>query len=187
MGMTYTDVLSLHFGNSEFTTEDVRVLLRNDRSAKLLSDLKFKGVIERTGKGRYRFLAPSKRTDIRNYEWKRVERIVNSSPLPFAWAWSSAVEKWTNERYVVSPNPYFKAYYIEVKREDVVKWKEYLDAHSVSTIGNRRIGAVVRMIPKDRVNFVIFNGEKVISKDITVSLIRKHRGIFARADEIIDH
>ena len=43
------------------------------------------------------------------------------------------------------------------------------------------------MIPKDRVDFVIFNGEKVISKDTTVSLIRKHRGIFAGADEIIDH
>ena len=78
MGLTYTDVLSLHFGNSEFTTEDVRILLRNERSAKLLSDLKFKGVIERTGRGKYRLLLPSERIDSRGLEWKRVERIVNS-------------------------------------------------------------------------------------------------------------
>ena len=125
--------------------------------------------------------------DNRSYEWKRVERIVNSSPYPFAWAWSSAVEKRTGGRYIVSPNPYFRAFYIEVPGDDVHVWKEYLKAHSVSTIGNRRIGAVVNLIPKDDLDFVILNGEKVISQNRTIELIREHRGIFAEADELIEY
>lgn len=187
MGLTYTDVLSLHFGNSEFTTEDVKILLRNERSAKLLSDLKFKGVLERTGRGRYRLLPPSERFDNRSYEWKRVERIVNSSPYPFAWAWSSAVEKWTEGRYIVSPNPYFRAFYIEVLKDGLNDWKKYLKAHSISTIGNRRIGAVVNFIPNDDLDFVILNGEKVISKNRIMHIISEHSGIFAEADELIEY
>jgi hypothetical protein len=187
VGLTYTDVLSLHFGNSEFTTEDVRILLRNERSAKLLSDLKFKGVIERTGRGKYRLLLPSERIDNRGHEWKRVERIVNSSALEFAWTWSSAVEKWTAGGYIVSPNPYFRTYYIEVNRKDLLKWKEYLKSHFVSIVGKRRIGAVVELVPKDKIEFVILNGEKVISKERTLNMIKEHRGIFAEADEIIEY
>ncbi|MCL5955545.1 MAG: hypothetical protein M1507_05480 [Candidatus Thermoplasmatota archaeon] len=187
MGLTYTDVLTLHFRNSEFTTEDVRILLRNERSAKLLSDLKFRGVIERTGRGKYRLLSPSERVDNRSYEWKRIEKVVNSSPYPYAWSWSSAVERWTNGAYIVAPNPYFRIYYIEVENKDINKWKEYLRVHSVSTIGNRRIGTVVNLIPKDHVKFVLLNGERVISKNRTIELIREHRGIFAEADEIIEY
>ncbi len=186
MGITYTDVLSSYFGNGEFTTESVKLLLRTNRSAKLLSDLKFRGLVERTGKGRYRLLSPSERIDTREHEWKRVERIVDSSPLPFAWAWSSAVEKWTNGSYLVGPNPYFRIYYIEVKAADFEKWKGYLKSHSVSTEGKRRIGAVVELIPNDDLEFVILNGEKVIPKERVKEVIRRHRGIFAEADELIE-
>ena len=54
-------------------------------------------------------------------------------------------------------------------------------------IGNRRIGAVVNLIPKDHVEFILLNGEKVISKYRAIELIREHRGIFAEADEIIEY
>lgn len=185
MGLTYYDVLSFHFRNSEFTAEDVRILLRNERSAKLLSDLKFKGLVERTGRGRYRVLSPSERVNNRSHEWKRVERVVSSSPYAFAWAWSSAVEKWTDGAYIVSPNPYYRDYYIEVNDKETAKWNEYLKSHSVSSIGNRRIGAVVNLIPREHVSYVLLNGDKVISKKRTIELIREHRGIFAEADELI--
>ncbi len=121
MGITYSDVLSLYFKDSEFSTKDVTTLLRTERSAKLLSDLKFKGIVERTGRGMYRLLPPSERIDERKREWERIERIINSSPLEFAWTWSSAVKKWTRGRYLVSPNPYFRVFYIEVNSNDLSK------------------------------------------------------------------
>ena len=68
-----------------------------------------------------------------------------------------------------------------------MKWKEYLKSHSVSIVGKRRIGAVVELVPKDKIEFVILNGEKVISKERTLNMIKEHRGIFAEADEIIEY
>jgi hypothetical protein len=107
--------------------------------------------------------------------------------LEFAWTWSSAVERWTAGKYMVSPNPYFRTYYIEVYRKDLAKWKEYLKAHSIPTVGIRRIGTVVELVPKDKIEFVILNGEKVISREKTFNMIKEHRGIFAEADEIIEY
>lgn len=187
MGLTYTDVLNLHFGNSEFTTEDVRIFLRIERSAKLLSDLKFKGVLERTGRGRYRILAPSERIDNRSFEWKRVERIINMSPLPFAWSGPSAVERWTKGGYFVAPNPYFRIFHIDVNTKDMEEWKEYLKTHSVPLIGKRRIGALVKLYPKSKVKYAILDGEKVLPKNNTIKMIKEHRGTFAEADDIIEY
>lgn len=187
MGITYTDILSLHFGNSEFTTDDVRIILRTDRSAKLLSDLKFKGVLERTGKGRYRILAPFERIDNRSFEWKRVERIVNMSPFSFAWSGPSAVERWTNGGYLVAPNPYFRTFHIDVNTKDLEGWKEYLRAHSVPFVGKRRIGALVKLNPKSDLKYVILNDEKVLPKDYTIKMIKEHPGTFAKADELIEY
>lgn len=185
--MTYSDVLSLHFRDSEFTAEDVRILLRLDRSAKLLSDLKFKGIVERTGRGKYRLLSPSERVDNRSHEWTRIERIVRSSPYEYAFTWSSAVEKWTNGAYIIGPNPYYRPYYIEVNVKDLGKWNEYLIEHSVPSVGNRKIGAVVNLIPRKHVSYTLLNGDKVISKKKTIELIREHRGLFAEADDLIEY
>ena len=187
MGLTYTDVLSLHFGNSEFTTNDVRILLRNERSAKLLSDLKFKGTIERTGRGKYRILLPSERLDNRTYEWKRVERIVNMSPFPFAWAWSSAVERWTDGRYIVGPNPYFRIFYIEIIKTDLDGWRSYLKGHSVSVEAKKRVGATVELIPRTELEYVFLNGEKIVPKGKILETIKDHPGIFAKADDLIEY
>ncbi|MCW6169318.1 MAG: hypothetical protein LVQ96_04360 [Thermoplasmatales archaeon] len=186
MGLTYFDVLSLYFKDSEFSTKDIALLLRTERSAKLLSELKFRGLIERTGRGKYRLFTPSERIDTRSYEWKRVEKIVNSSPLPYVWAWSTAVEKWTNGAYLVGPNPYFRTYYIEVLISDIDKWKRYLRSHSVPIVGKRRIGAIVELISKEHLESVIHNGERVLPKERTLEIIRNHRGIFAEADELIE-
>lgn len=187
MGITYTDVLALHYGNSEFTTEDVRILLRIDRSAKLLSELKFKGVLERTGVGKYRILPPSERLDNRNFEWNRVRRVVNMSPYPFAWSGPSAVERWTNGGYLVAPNPYFRTFYIDINEEDLERWKEYLKSHSVPFIGKKRIGALVKLFPKCSIKSVILNGEKVLPKEDTIFMIKEHPGTFAAADEMIEY
>ena len=187
MGITYSDVLSLYFKDSEFSTRDVTTLLRTERSAKLLSDLKFKGIVERTGRGMYRLLPPSERIDERKREWERIERIINSSPLEFAWTWSSAVEKWTRGRYLVSPNPYFRVFYIEVNRNDLSEWARYLYKHSVSITGKRRIGAMVKLVPRKNVKPVILNSEPVISKERTIYIIRHHRDIFAEADDLIEN
>lgn len=57
--------------NSEFTTSDVTRITCNKRSAKLFSDLKFKGVVKRVGRGKYRLLEAYERNGIRVFEWVR--------------------------------------------------------------------------------------------------------------------
>lgn len=186
MGLTYPEILSLHFGENEFTSKEVSDLLHYERSAKLLSDLKFKGVLERTGRGRYRCLSPAERPDIRSIEWNRVTNIINRSPLEMAWDWSSAVERWTNGRYHVGPNPFHRIFYISVFRKDVEKWKDYLKSHEVATSGKKKVGASVELIPRKDVKFVHLNDEKVIPREDTLKIIKKHRGIFGEADKLIE-
>lgn len=186
MGITYSEALSMHFGFSEFTTKDVKILFGSDRSAKLLSDLKFKGVAERTGRGRYRILTSEERLKNRSFEWKRVEHIINNSPYPFAWTWISAVEKWTNGRYNVGPNPYLRVYYIEIRKSDLDHWHEYLGKNSISIDGKKRVGSTVKLFATNDLRITKLEGENVITMEKVTKMIRNNRELFGEADDLIE-
>lgn len=186
MGLTYSDVLASRFGEGEFTTRDLSLITGTSRAAKLLSDLKFKGIVERVGHGRYRLLKPSERPDIRVLEWERVRRIILKAPWTKAFVDSSAVEVWTNGSYIVSRSAFIKVFHISIIESDHSKWINYLNSSGVSIKGKKKVGAFVDLIPVKSVKYELKNGEPVIPKDETIKLIKDHPGLYAGAEELIE-
>ena len=110
MTFTYFDALTSSFGDESFTTAELANRFGTARSAKLLSELKHRGLVERVGRGTYRCLSPKERPDLRSAEWSRVREVVLAGPDPKAWTGASALELWTAGGYRVSPSAYSRIY-----------------------------------------------------------------------------
>jgi len=185
MGLTYTDAAAHLFGSSSFTSRDFAIKTGNPRAAKVLSDLKRRGVVERLGRGRYRCLDPAERPDIRATEWNRVRSIVLSGPDPKAWTGETAVEAWTNGRYIVSPSVFSRVYALAVPRDRLTEWRAYLAANGVATRRRKRVGAVVELHPVDRLSAVRLGGEPVIRRHEVERLIAEHPALYGNAKELL--
>lgn len=185
MSLTYTDVGTHIFGAREFPASEFARRTGNPRAAKLLSELVVRGVVERTRRGRYRFLGPAERPDLREVEWDRVRKVILSGPEPKAWTGATAVEAWTRGRYVVSPSPYSRIFELAVKEEAVESWRKFLAANRVSVCARKRVGGSVKLHPLATVHRVYVEGEPVIPRRETIALIREHPGVYASAEELV--
>jgi hypothetical protein len=185
MGMTYFDVLKMEFGRKEFSISDLTKLTGNYGVRKLLSEMKMKGLIRRTGRGTYVIDRPIKKVDSRVKEWERVRGVVFMSPFEKAWTGSTAVEVWTDGAYVTAPNSYLRIYHLLVREADLEKWKTYLKKHAVSFKGSKRVGSYVALEGADEVRSVLINGEPVVPKEDVMKIIREHPGLYAEAEDLI--
>lgn len=185
MGITYSDVIALRFGEREFTTRDLSIATGSTRPAKLLSELKKRGLVERLDRGLYRLLRPAERPDIRNLEWGRIKDAINSAPWPHAWTDSTAIEIWTNGRYRISPSPFLRIFHLAIRKVDEERWRIYLKERGISVKGKKRIGALVTIVTKSRLIYTIKNGEKVVPREETIEIIRTHPGLYADAEDLI--
>lgn len=185
MSLTYADIGVHLFGEREFESAEFARRTGNPRAAKVLSELLVRGVVARNGRGRYRFLRPSERPDLRAAEWKRVRSTIVDSPLPKAWDGPSAVEVWTDGRYKVSPSMYSRVFYIAVPEAKVEDWIGYLSSHGVSTRAWKRIGARVEVRGVSSFRAETVRGEPVISREEVSDLIRDHPGVYADAESLL--
>jgi hypothetical protein len=183
---TYFEAISLAFGTHPFTASEFSSRIGTDRATRLLSEMKMRGWIERTGRGLYRVLSPEERPDMRASEWTRVNRVLLDAPLPMAWGDADAVRVWTGGRYTVSPSAYLREFHIEVPTATKAAWLEHLRAHRISTDTRRRVGSRVVLTPSRRFRRSIHRGEPVIPRSATVALIRAHRGLFGDADKLLE-
>lgn len=182
--MTYLDVASLAFGESEFTADEFARRTGHPTPAKALSEMKRRGLLERLGRGRYRVLAPRERPDLRSIEWKRVREIVASAPFEKAWTGPTAVETWTEGRYRISPSAFSREFHVAVRKTELEDLTDYLKAHGVATEGRKHIGARVVVVPVERLEKIeVVDGEAVISRAETVKLIREHPALYEGAME----
>lgn len=187
MALTYLDVIISRFGENEFSTKELAIITGNPRSAKLLSDMKMKGIVERVGRGKYRVLPLSERPDTRIIEWERVRNVIVNAPWKKAWTGSTAVEVWTNGRYKLSPNPYLRVFHLLILKSELDEWKKYLRRFGISYSGKKRVGSFVDLKCSSKVNSTMVAGEPVIPKDGVLRLIRNHPGIYAGACELIEY
>lgn len=187
MGLTYPDAIISQFGESEFTIEDLTLLTGSSRSAKLLSELKRKGIVRRVDRGKYRVISFSERPDMRLIEWERTRSVIMKAPYTKAWTGSTAVELWTNGRYKVSPNPYLRVFHLIVYKSELEEWKNYLRRFGVSYSGKKRVGSFVDLECSQKFNLTMVAGEPVIPKIEVLKLIRSHPAIYAGVEELIEY
>lgn len=186
MSPTYLDAISTAFGTRPFTVSEFSSRIGTDRATRLLSEMKTRGWIERTGRGSYRVLPLEERLDMRAPEWMRVNRLLLDSPLPMAWTDADAVRLWTGGRYTVSPSAYLREFHIAVPETAEGGWLEYLRAHRISTDSRRRVGSKVAITPSNRFRRTIHRGEPVIPRSTTAAMIKAHRGLFGDADKLLE-
>jgi hypothetical protein len=185
MPTTYVDTIDHLYGTSEFTVRDFSTRVANPRAAKLLSDLKARGYVARTGRGRYRRLGPAERPDPRRFEWRRVRETLLKGPGKKAWTGESAVEVWTGGRYRTSPSAFIRVFTMAVPRSSLGNWDRYLHSKGLSRNSRRRIGTRIELLPVEHVNVTFFGGEPVIPRLDVLKLIRSHPGIFANAEALV--
>ena len=185
MSLTYDDAGTLAFGDLEFGAAEFGRRLGVEGGAKILSDLKFRGLVARTGRGRYRFLSPAERPDLRSVEWDRIKRIVTRGPTPMAWAGPMAVEIWTGGSYRVSPSAFTRVFSLAVPEGSLPLWKNYLASNGLSLKPRKRIGARVELLPVKRLKSTEVAGESVIPRREVVRLIRDRPSIYAGAEDLL--
>lgn len=185
MALTYSDVGAHIFGEREFDAAEFARRTGNPRAAKVLSELLIRGVVARKRRGRYRFLRPSERPDMRSSEWERMREILLGGPNPKTWDGPTAVEAWTGGRYRVSPTVYSTVFHVAVPEGAVPAWGDYLSSYGISLNARKRIGARVELREVPRVHAVVLNGEPVPPRADVVSLIRAHPGIYADAEALL--
>lgn len=186
MSPDYVAVASLAFGTRGFTVREFASRIGTRRAARLLSEMKTRGLVERTARGSYRLLSPDERPDLRASEWSRVNRLLLESELPMAWTGADAVRLWTGGRYALSPSPYLSEFHIEIPEASLTEWKAYLRAHRVATDSRRRIGSKVVLVSRRHFEPSTHRGESVISRRDTLAMIAEHRGLYADADRLFE-
>ena len=185
MVLTYIDVLSSLFGGRRFTTLEFARRSGNPRAAKVLSELKHRGLVARVGRGTYRCLSPSERPDLRSAEWARVHDAILSGPDPKAWAGETALELWTGGRYRLAPSLYSRIFNLAVPRRRREDWVRYLSSHRVSTSPKKRVGARVELTIVDDLKPVLIDGEPVVARSEVERLIREHPALYGNAEELL--
>lgn len=182
---SYLDAIDHLYGTSEFTARDFSTRVANPRAAKLLSDLKARGLVARVGRGRYRRLGPSERPDLRRYEWRRIRETLLKGPGRKAWAGESAVEVWTEGTYRTSPSVFVRVYTLAVPRNSLRAWDRYLKSKGLSRHSRRRIGPRIELLPFEDLKVTFRDGEPVIPRAAVLELIRSHPAIYANAEELV--
>lgn len=185
MTFGYIDAAALAFGTRVFTASEFARRTGTTRAAKVLSDLKRRGWVERVGRGRYRVLRPDERPDIRAAEWERIRSIVLSAPIPKAWTGPTAVEVWTGGRFKTAPSPFFREFFVAVLERDLNAWRAYLAARGVPSEGRKRVGAVVRLVPRPDLEAVELDGEPVVPRREVERFIKSRPATYEGVEELL--
>ena len=185
MPLTYGDVVVALFGSRPFTSRDFSRRANAPRAAKLLSEMKRRGVVERLGRGTYRCLGPEERPDLRAAEWSRVRRVVLEGPSRMAWTGRSAVELWTGGRYRLSPSPYYRIFEVAVPADRAEDWRRYLASRNVASHPGKRVGARVDLVLVARVESTALGDEPVIPRTSVEAIIDEHPALYAGAKDLL--
>jgi hypothetical protein len=186
VALNYLDAASLAFGVRPFTLAEFSSKIGGRRAVRILSEMKTRGHVERTGRGRYRVLPPGERPDLRGAEWERVSRLLLDAGLPMAWTDADAVRVWTGGRYTITPSAYLKEFHIEVPAASFDDWMNYLRAHRISADPRRKVGSKVILSTTEHLRRSAHRAEPVISRSRTLAMIKRHRGLYANADELLE-
>lgn len=185
MALTYGDALPSLFGSKPFTAREFARRANAPRAAKILSELKRRGIVERLERGTYRCLGPEERPDLRPAEWSRVRHVILEGPSRKAWTGRSAVEIWTGGRYRLAPSPFYRVFELAIPASREADWRKYLASRNVATHMGKRVGSRVDLVPVARVESVEIDGEPVIPRATVEAIIDGHPALYAGAKDLL--
>ncbi len=176
---------------AEFTTREFAATFVSPDPNKVLHDMSRKGMLEKTGRGRYKVIPQNeyvkKRTGLEDaYE------IVERAGLPYAFTKGDAVLVWTKGGYNAGR---FFGYYpvmLRVARKDLKKWENYFRSEKKrfvvegSPLRETLYGVFYQLQPVDSISKTTVEGYSVDSLDETVNYCRENQYTYLPALEMLD-
>jgi hypothetical protein len=177
---------------SEFSSEDFARAFPSPDPRKVLFDMSSKGLLMRTGRGRYRVIdsdayAKSKNSIDAAYD------LLRRSKLSYVLTGADGVFVWTRGGY--NANRFFGSYpiYIDVPKTEVEKWKAFLSLNGKKFTVGRAVpketlyGTYYVLLPTDdKVEFRNVNGLNVEPMEKTVDFCKRESYSFEPALEMLD-
>lgn len=154
-------VLRSRFADGEFGPEYLSWFVSKNMVKKTLHVLEKAGWTRRVNKGRYVCVAPD--SIFRSMVQFRVPDLLQKAGRPYAYADASAVEVWTDYRYIQRSwehSPYF----VRILRRDVRSWVEYFRANKVKVFvgaAENALGEFVVLRPQERLQAEEHEGRPV--------------------------
>ena len=177
------------FRDRPFTVAEFEATIPSSRSYKVLSELKVNGFLERTGRGQYRAVDPSRRVEQQLLDAATVGRALLTAPWPFAFTGASAVQAWTHDRYFAGGTRGYQPIDIEVRERDIRRWQAFLRLRGVESRrphdSGTSAGAVVTLHGVPEVRRAWVDGKPVIARRRVLAYIRRNRYSFEPATELM--
>jgi hypothetical protein len=175
---------------SEFSANDFASAFSSPDPRKVLSDMTAKGLLERTGRGRYRVTTTSEYVRSK-YNIAEAYDVIKNAGLPYALTDVDAVFVWTRGGY--NANRFFGSYpvYVKVRKGDLVKWKAYLAAagknYAVGTKPRKTLyGIYYFLFPTPRLESEMVGGLSVEPLKTVVEFCRRDPFTYSPALEMLD-
>ena len=175
----------------EFSVSDFDSAFSSPDSRKVLYDMSNKGLLKRTGRGRYKVVdsdsyVKSKTNIDEGYDFLRRSR------LPYALTGADGVFVWTKGAY--NANRFFGSYpiYMKVPKSELKNWKALLrEGGKKSTLGGTRpsktlFGIYYVLLPEDKIESRPVKGLNVEPLEETVEFCLRESYTYGPALEMLD-
>ncbi len=113
----------------EFTSTDFSRTFPSPDHNKVLHDMAKKGMLERTGFGRYKVKTPSEYLTSK-MDLNRAYGLLNESRMDYALTDVDSVFIWTKGGYQVDRFFGFFPIHLKIREEDAARWRRFFSSHS---------------------------------------------------------
>jgi hypothetical protein len=126
--MSYHELWNILWNwRKEFTTKEFSSVFASPDPNKVLHDMKEKGLLERTGWGKYRVNSPEEYL-ARRINISRAYELLKGANREYALTEPDAVFFWTKGGYQVGRFFGFYPIHLRVKKDNLEKWKKFFDS-----------------------------------------------------------
>lgn len=176
------DLLREMFPSSDFSTREASTVIGASAATTrtLLNELRTKGLLVKTGRGRYKVAPDSNRAALTRRRMElQLERALEI-PLDIGLDGPDAVSVWTRGRYTVRSEP--NAIHVAVTADDEEAYRKYLnDVGLLVGEEHRRPHVILRVVPAPC--FTTLDGLRVLTRHAVLSFIHENPIAYDGADE----
>ncbi len=175
----------------EFTSTDFSRTFPSPDSNKVLHDMAKKGMLERTGFGRYRVRTPAEYISFK-MDLDRAYGLLNDSDMEYALTDVDSVFIWTKGGYQVDRFFGFFPINLKVREADVAAWKRFFSSHKQKYIMKNSkpketlFGLFYVLHPEKKVSTKYVDGLKVEPLKQVVWFCKKNAISYEPALEMLD-
>lgn len=176
------DLIREAFGEAEFGPREASVILGTSiaTTRTLLKEMRTKGHLIRTGRGRYKVARLTNTLALaRQRAQLRLEHALDT-PLEVGLDGPDAIDHWTRGRYTIQTEP--NAIHIAVVAKDEAAYRDHLQKAELPVgEGHRKPHVILRVVPDPC--FTLLDGVPVLDREAVMELIQKNPIAYEGADQ----